>query len=285
MANNRKFFFFLIVGIGILLVLSSCTPTLGVGSTWTSPIDGMVMVYVPEGEFTMGMDADQSLEICNQFFGGCSRDWFTNEEPVHKVYLDAFWIDQTEVTNAIYALCVASGACQPPVYSSSYTRSSYYGNPEFNDYPVIYVDWNMANAYCTWAGRRLPTEAEWEKAARGTDERTYPWGNDVPNANLLNYNYTVGDTTAVGSYPAGASPYGAYDMAGNVWEWVADWYSETYYQNSPAENPSGRASGVDKVLRGGTWYGFDVYVRSAFRYWFDPALTLSLVGFRCSRSP
>jgi formylglycine-generating enzyme required for sulfatase activity len=226
----------------------------------------MVMVYVPAGEFTMGSDSGKS-----------------DEQPVHTVYLDAFWIDRTEVTNAMYALCVASGDCQPLINSSSWTRSSYYGNPEFNDYPVIYVDWNMANDYCTWAGRRLPTEAEWEKAARGTDERTYPWGNDATNANLLNYNSNVGDTTAVGTYPNGASSYGALDMAGNVWEWVADWYSKTYYQVSPTENPLGPDSGVERVLRGGSWFDLEGG-RSAGRNSYDPDLAHShALGFRCSR--
>jgi serine/threonine-protein kinase len=129
------------------------TPTLGIGSTMISEKDGMVMVYVPAGEFTMGEGSDK-----------------------HQVNLDAFWIDQTEVTNAMYAQCVVNGDCEPPSFSKSYTRESYYGNTEFDDYPVIYVDWNQANAYCSWAGRRLPTEADWEKAARGTDGRTYPWG-------------------------------------------------------------------------------------------------------------
>ncbi|KAF0109241.1 MAG: hypothetical protein FD146_285 [Anaerolineaceae bacterium] len=317
MTDNRKLIFFLFAGIGILLALSSCTPsneiptpsvtptasltpeptstptptitptptpTLGIGSTWTSPKDDMVMVYVSAGEFTMGMDADQALGICNQFVSGCSRGWFTDEEPVHKVYLDAFWIDQTEVTNAMYALCVADGGCQPPVKNYSKTSTSYYGNSQYDNYPVIFVDWNKANDYCTWAGRRLPTEAEWEKAARGTDERTYPWGNDAPNANLLNYNSNVGDTTVVGTYPNGASPYGAYDMAGNVWEWAADWHSWTYYQNSPTENPLGPDSGQYRVLRGGAWQYNDCYVRSAYR-WSYPSYSYLNVGFRCSRSP
>jgi formylglycine-generating enzyme required for sulfatase activity len=294
MANKRKLFFFLIAGIGILFVFSSCTPsneiptlsvtpTPGIGSTWISPVDGMVMVYVPEGEFTMGMDADQALEVCFQFQMGCSHDWFTDAEPVHKVYLDAFWIDQTEVTNAMYALCVADGDCQSPVNSSSYSRSSYYGNPEFNDSPVVYADWNMANAYCTWAGRRLPTEAEWEKAARGTDERIYPWGNNAPNENLLNFQLNVGDTTAVGSYPAGASPYGALDMAGNVLEWVADWYSGTYYRNSPTENPLGPDLGDTRVLRGGAWSDSGGVVRSAFRTRSNPTNSGDYLGFRCAR--
>jgi formylglycine-generating enzyme required for sulfatase activity len=249
----------------------TATPTPGPGSTWTRPADSMVMVYVPEGEFTMGSNS------------------YPDEQPIHTVYLDAFWIDQTEVTNKMYALCVDAGKCAPPSSSASYTRPDYYGNSQYDDYPVIYVSWNDASAYCDWADARLPTEAEWEKAARGEDGRTYPWGNTSPSCSLANYlganNGCVGDTTAVGSYPSGASPYGAYDMAGNVWEWVADWYSETYYGNSPSSNPTGPSSGDYRVLRGGTWNSVDYSVRSAFRLRYDPAVTYDYIGFRCSRSP
>jgi formylglycine-generating enzyme required for sulfatase activity len=199
--------------------------------------------------------------------------------------LKAFWIDQTEVTNAMYAKCVADGgACQEPTNTSSYTHSSYYGNSEFDNYPVLYVDWNMANTYCSWAERRLPTEAEWEKAARGTDARTYPWGEGI-DCDKANYNGScVGDTSPVKSYPNGVSPYEAYDMAGNVWEWVSDWYGETYYQSSPLSNPLGPA-GTYRVLRGGSWNVSDSNVRSAFRYRYDPTITDDSLGFRCSLSP
>ncbi|KAF0106587.1 MAG: hypothetical protein FD146_2495 [Anaerolineaceae bacterium] len=243
------------------------TSTPDIGLTWERPSDGMVMVYVPEGEFTMG-----------------SNDGKPNEQPVHTVYLDAYWIDQTEVTNRMYALCVAAGQCDPPGSSASYTRQNYYGNPEYADYPVIYVSWNVADAYCSWAGARLPTEAEWEKAARGTDGRTYPWGNTSPNSSLLNYNMIIGNTTTVGEYPSGASPYGALDMAGNVWEWVADWYSDNYYSSSPDSNPTGPSSGGLRVLRGGAWYYYDVLVRSANRNRDYPTSSDISVGFRCSRS-
>ncbi|MGV8025596.1 MAG: SUMF1/EgtB/PvdO family nonheme iron enzyme [Anaerolineaceae bacterium] len=244
----------------------TATPALGIGSTMLSPRDGMTMMYVPAGEFLMG-----------------SEDGYSDEIPVHTVYLDAYWIDQTEVTNAQYQQCVEEGACSFPYESSSYSRNNYYGNSTYADYPVIYVDWNQANDYCEWAGRRLPTEAEWEKAARGTDGRTYPWGEKSPNADLANYN--VGDTIEIGSYPAGASPYGALDMAGNVWEWVADWYDGSYYAFSPVENPQGPASGDYRIVRGGSWDGFEKYLRPAFRGNYARDYSGNALGFRCALSP
>jgi serine/threonine protein kinase len=239
--------------------------TLQPGSTQISPKDSMVMVYVPAGEFLMG-----------------SENGASDEKPQHRVNLDAYWIDQTEVTNAMYAQCESAGACKPPHSTKSYTRSSYYGDNQYGDYPVIYVDWNQANAYCKWAGGRLPSEAEWEKAARGTDGRTYPWGEQTPACSLANYSGCEGDTTVVGSYPAGASVYGAIDMAGNVWEWVQDWYNGTYYNSSPSENPQGPASEQYRVQRGGSWFNISWFLRSSGRGWYRPDNWYNL-GFRCAR--
>ncbi|MBE0683383.1 MAG: SUMF1/EgtB/PvdO family nonheme iron enzyme [Anaerolineales bacterium] len=245
--------------------LSVTTPTPGIGSTMISDKDGMTLAYVPAGEFVMGS---------NLTFG-----------PEHKIYLDAFWVDQTEVTNKMYAQCVAKNKCDPPTKVESYTHSDYYGNTKFNEYPVLYVNWNMANGYCEWAGRRLPTEAEWEKSARGTNTNTYPWGEESPNANLLNFNNNLRDTTEIGTYPNGASIYGALDMAGNVWEWVNDWYSETYYQDSPLSNPLGPDSGTYRVLRGGSWSNRVDDVRTTSRIKYDPMDTSNGIGFRCASSP
>ena len=242
------------------------TPTLVI-KTQMSPKDSMIMVYVPAGEFAMGSDSGNN-----------------DERPVHTVRLDSFWIDQTEITNKMYSLCVSAGACEAPKQFNSYYQSSYYGNNEFENYPVIYVDWYMAQTYCTWAERRLPTEAEWEKAARGPANYTYPWGEGL-DCDKVNAAGCKRDTTPVGEYEIGKSPYGVYDMAGNVMEWVADWYSNTYYESSPRENPSGPLSGEYHVLRGGSWTSIENSLRSSYRLALTPNTTnFYLIGFRCAKS-
>ena len=226
------------------------TPTLGIGSTTVSEKDGMVMVYVPAGEFVMGSsdnDLNNVLAECQKINIDCQLDWFLDEQPQHTVHLDAFWIDQTEVTNAMYEKCVQAGSCNQP------TKTLYFSDPNYANHPVAWVTWIYADAYCAWADRRLPSEAEWEKAA-GWDEKNqkknvYPWGNES-DCQFANIGACVSGFTAVGSYENGQSPYGAYDMAGNVVEWVADWYDSGYYAISPYSNPLGPSSGSARVARG-----------------------------------
>ena len=245
-------------------------PTLGIGSIMIREEDGMEMVYVPAGEFEMGSESGVS-----------------DEKPVHTVYLDAYRIDKYEVSNAQYAKCVAAGDCTKPMYTNSSTRSNYFGNPEYDHYPVTNVSWHQANTYCQWAGGDLPTEAQWEKAARGTDGRTYPWGNESPTCQLTNFNngtyenpaHCKGDTSLVSDSESGASPYGALNMAANVSEWVRDWYGP--YQSGDTQNPEGPSSGTARVIRGGSWFSYYRVIRATYRVGGNPADADCVFGFRC----
>ncbi|MBI2571766.1 MAG: SUMF1/EgtB/PvdO family nonheme iron enzyme [Candidatus Schekmanbacteria bacterium] len=221
----------------------------------------------------MGCDGTQGSWSC-----------YSQEAPVHAVNLDAYYIDTYEVTAAEYKGCVDGGGCTGASTGGSCTYNV--GGKE--THPINCVDWNQATAYCSWSGKRLPTEAEWEKAARGTDQRIFPWGNAAPDctyANFYNFGYCVGATTPVGSYPERVSPYGAFDMAGNVWEWVSDWYDSGYYGQSPYQNPSGPSSGSNRVRRGGALTVDAAQLRSAYRDKSLPTAWYASVGFRCARIP
>ncbi len=266
------------------------TPTPGIGTT-TLGSDGTILMFVPAGEFTMG-GTQALLDQVKETFAreNAPLDWFTvkgqnpsDSEPARQVYLDAFWIDQTEVSIAQYKKCVDAGGCREAAPQKGYNADHYlpiYNDPAFENHPVAYVNWEMADTYCKWAGRRLPTEAEWEKAARGTDGRMFTWGNfhtleqsgnlplgcsdkvtdispygapdmDLPACSPRLYTYPEFlDTSEVDTYPKGASPYGVLNMGGNLSEWVADWYSATYYAVSPASNPKGPETGSVHVNRG-----------------------------------
>jgi formylglycine-generating enzyme required for sulfatase activity len=251
-------------------------------ATPTPPIIGE-MLRIPAGTFQRGCDPDHAYaDVC--------RD----NLPLYTVDLDTFRIDRTEVTNAQYAHCVAAGGCTPPSGYSSVTRAPYYDNPLSADYPVIQVNWHQASAYCAWAGKRLPTAAEWEKAARGaSDTRPFPWGDAEPSCLLANFRDCVGDTSAVGSYPAGASPYGVLDLIGNVGEWVNDWYRADYDRRWFIHNPLGAAVGTAKVTMGGGWAtysgelldGESARASSLFATDKDiPFFSYSNIGFRCAAS-
>jgi formylglycine-generating enzyme required for sulfatase activity len=246
------------------------TPTVASAKTEISDDKQVKMILVPAGEFIMGRDAG-----------------LTNESPAHTVKLDDFYIDKYEVTNALYKVCAAEGICQRPIHTNFYyvaTRS---------DRPVVSVTWDMANAYCQWRGAGLPSEAQWEKAARGTDERPYPWGQQSP---IVQYaNYQGNDSKDVGSYPFVQSPYGAFDLAGNVSEWVSDWYSLDYYRTVSSENisnPTGPSISsyspshnfYGRVVRGGSWSSSENYrLSTTYRDHLSPDSYADDLGFRCAK--
>jgi len=252
------------------------------------------MALIPAGAFTMGGEKETALSECEKYFSGCAlNEWYLNESPIHEVTLNAFTMDLYEVTNSKYKECVAAGSCTPPTRKSSSTRSAYYDAVEFAEYPVIWVSWDQAQTYCEWRGARLPTEAEWEKAARGTEARLYPWGETFESgegnfcdANCkepwANQNFDDGfaDTSPVGSFANGVSPYGLYDMGGNVDEWVADWYGADYYATSPNLNPHGPESGFRHSMRGGSFHTPAQGLRTTAR----PLSEASgdYIGFRCA---
>jgi formylglycine-generating enzyme required for sulfatase activity len=250
-----------------------------VGDAATNPKDGAALVWVPAGDFSMGTSKEDVARLLKER-PSWTAEGFIGEAPRHTVYLDGYWIYKHEVTVAQYrAFCTA-------------TKRAFPEQPKWSkeSFPVLNVSWFDARAYAAWAGAALPTEAQWEKAARGGDGRVYPWGStwDQEKCNSITDHHEAGGglkgmrCAPVGSYPASASPYGAQDMAGNAWEWCADWYDPQYYKASPRKNPEGPDTGEMKVLRGGSWGSSSITVRCSTRLMEAPDLTYhDCGGFRC----
>jgi formylglycine-generating enzyme required for sulfatase activity len=240
------------------------------------------MVPVPAGEFRMGSteeDIAAAMQLCPQ----CPEESFARETPAHVVFLDSLFIDRHEVTTTDYAGFLKATSRPAPEHWQEGSQ------PKHAKKPVIGVTWEDAAEYCKWKGKRLPTEAEWEKAARGIDGRRYPWGNDRPNVIWANFDKCCiwsgyGLLTPVGSLEKSVSPYGAHDMAGNVREWVQDWYDERYYAASPQKNPPGPHNGTEKVVRGGGWLHLATNLRTSAREKRDPTARSTSIGFRCAKS-
>jgi len=264
------------------------TPVLDIGSESISSKDGIVLVYIPEGDFEMGYSSDAAYSLCVAIYNYCPKSSFSDIEPVKTIYLDDFWIYKTEVTNQMFKKCVDAGICQIPPAEDN---DEYYGNDhfagrtsydslEYADYPVVRVSWEEANQYCNWAGGRLPTEAEWEKTARGPNGNIYPWGNNLSGSDLY-FAKQLGTLSSVGQFPNGSSFYGVLDLAGNVWEWTSDWYDASYYVQPVVENPQGPTSGQQKTIRGGYHDLFTTIAPSMIRTPAIPSLISNHVGFRC----
>lgn len=229
-----------------------------------SPQDGMVQLFVAAGEFIMG---DGSVEERH------------HNAPAHTVYLDAYWIDRVEVTNSMYLKCMEASGCTAPV-----SDNIVYDTWEYRNHPIVYINWFQADEYCRWAGRRLPTEAEWEKAARGPDGFKYPWGNDPPTPRLANFDQAmIHEAVPAYRYPLGASPYGALNMAGNVREWVYDWFDRDYYRHTPSANPRGPESGEERSLRSGSYNEDRREITAYQRYNHEPQSAGLSRGFRCAQ--
>ena len=230
-------------------------PPAGTPMVW---VDGSILVHVPGGEFIMGDGGD--------------------DNPVHAVGLSSFWIYRTKVTNRMYSVCVAAGRCTPPLGEEAVQALS---DPTRRDFPVVNVNWQQADAYCKFVEGHLPTEAQWEKSARGPDGNIYPWGDAAPDCGLMNFKGCVGDISNVFDYPVGKSFYNALDFSGNVFEWVADWYTPQYYSESPGADPLGPDVGAVRSVRSSSFFSEKGMVSSARRYFLDPESHRVDLGFRC----
>lgn len=259
-------------------------------------LDYFQMVKIPSGTFKRGSAFEETkkhLADCKKNDKSCSLWWFKDEYPDRLIFLKSFWIDKYEVSNSRYLEFVKATGHRPALDDSCATDKCREGNlwdgttfPErINNQPVTQVSWYDADAYCKWRHKRLPSEAEWEKAARGPSGNKYPWGNGPPKnrATFQRKWQGVFTLTDVDSYPNGVSIYGIHNMAGNVWEWVDDWYHMNYYRIGRKKNPKGPASGEFKMVRGGSWVNFPDTLRSALRRWSRPDVRFNDTGFRCAK--
>lgn len=255
------------------------------------------MAFIRGGKFVRGSSFEQNkaaFKTCRKYDRSCKLWWFSDEYPLKLVSLDSYLIDIYEVTNKKYLEFVKATGHPPALDDSCKTDACWQGNLwkgssfplSIRNQPVTQVNWFDAEAYCEWRGKRLPTEAEWEKAARGPSGSMYPWGNAYPKGRATFKKKWKGiyTMTNIGSNPTGVSVYGVHDMAGNVWEWVSDWYHRTYYTRGAIKNPQGYVDGEFRSLRGGSWVNYADTLRSAFRRWSRPDVKFNDTGFRCAKS-
>ena len=268
----------LIAGLSAITSLSLVSPQI-ISAPINTP--DSEMVTVPAGSYEMG---------CNPAVDPLCA--YVEDEDQHTVNIDEFQIDQFEVTFRRYQQCVEVGECTPLAIGGAMNYDRFLLGEDMERFPVNGVTWIQADAFCQWEGKRLPTEAEWEKAARGTDGRIFPWGNEHPTCEVTvmdaplagELGCKTGNTLEVGSKPEGISPYGALDMAGNVWEWVSDWHSADYFKNSPVDNPQGPTTGFYKVAKGGDFFSRAGYeLRGSSRFYYDPTNYSPAIGFRCAK--
>lgn len=236
------------------------------------------LVLIPGSRFMMGSskaEVERTWNECVSKFPKCDKRIFEPETPEHMVWVDSFYIDRYNITNRQYLECVQDRECTRP------KRTLFLEDPQFADFPVVFVDWHQAYNYCSWAGGRLPTEAEWELAARGTDEFRFPWGYEFDEKRAV---WNAKQPQPVGGRKSGASTFGIQDMAGNVWDWVQDWFDPRYYQRSPYANPRGPDNGRHRVFRGGSWSSDSpVYLRSTIRNHNRPSRWSPFIGIRCAK--
>jgi formylglycine-generating enzyme required for sulfatase activity len=298
-----------LLSIFLIISLAGCSPKekppadANLGDTWLRPTDHMVMVFLPGGVFQMGSnktEINSYIELCEHEWGDCEQSLFVNSSPQHSVELDAFWIDHTEVTNEQFAtflnkrgnqrgggvpwLVVEDHHCMIEKLENQFQPKSGYA-----DHPVTHVSWYGAVAYCKWAGGQLPTEAQWEYAAKGPEGYIYPWGNEFDCTRDNFDDASVGcdgypATSPVDAFPSGKSWSGALGMTGNVYEWVADRYNADYYAYSPSKNPPGPNKGEHRVVRGGTWNLPLWWLNNTTRSDAPPTSRSYFGGFRCAVS-